>query len=588
MPLLIRRFLDNSFILFAGFIFLTSAYAQPITSASFKIATEEDGSPECFGSTLKFANGNVTDNADGTCSVADQDSGGGGGDSVTVDSSAVDTTAEFTSNDIIWTLADGGAGGPDVITGTVACNGCVDAQDIVENGVGESELGESMDFTATGTWTFSKNASGVFTEYDAIIGDGTNAPAALQIGGTGLYNATFSNANLDLGAAFVIRQEGNLEVGNDPGIEFAFMEGGNTIRMAIPESGADNATAFIRSGTFAGPYSAAVGNDIVSCDQWTTFNDNIDCDTSGTGADLFVQDDLEVEGEIYLSGSIFGDADDASQHQIVFANATADHVLTIPDDTIADLDILIGNGAGTFIYAPLSGDATMDNAGAVTVVDDLHAHVITNIDSFTKANLETQTSDVSDYAEADGDTYTGEHDFNGATFEPPNSTADVALADAGNMHFNTTDEQLSFHSAADGEISGEAAISLLRHWHATLDPAAWWDQETTYRVIPIMTVGVGETEGITITEWEIDYVGGDPTTEFAGDLICDTTADYNRAADATVMDVLDTTAGASSASTGFDSATCANGSKMYIDIDSDPTDANVMIAIDIWFYNEED
>ena len=51
--------------------------------------TEEDGSPECYGYQLKFANGNITDGGDGTCSVADQ-TGAGGGDAITVNTTAVE------------------------------------------------------------------------------------------------------------------------------------------------------------------------------------------------------------------------------------------------------------------------------------------------------------------------------------------------------------------------------------------------------------------------------------------------------------------------------------------------------------------
>lgn len=187
-----------------------------------------------------------------------------------------------------------------------------------------------------------------------------------------------------------------------------------------------------------------------------------------------------------------------------------------------------------------------------------------------------------------GDVASGTYDFGGATLEIPNSASDATLANAGECHLNTTDEQFSCHSAADGEISGEVSISLIRHLPAAFDPAGWYDQESTYRVVPLMTVGDDAPEGITITEWKVNYIGGDPTTELDADLICDTTPDYNPAAGATVMDVLDTTTGASSADTGFDSATCANGSKVYIRFGADPTDANKIIQFDLWFYNEED
>jgi len=186
-------------------------------------------------------------------------------------------------------------------------------------------------------------------------------------------------------------------------------------------------------------------------------------------------------------------------------------------------------------------------------------------------------------------TLAGTIDAGGATsLEIPNGTADVALGAAGQIHLNTTDEQLSFHSAADGEISGEASISLLRHITATFDPSGYYDQETTYRVLPLFTVKDDAPEGITITEWKMNYVKGDPTTELDCDLMCDTTPDYNPAAGATVMDVLDTTTGASTADTGFDSATCANGANVYLRIGADPTDALVIVTFDLWFYNEED
>lgn len=174
------------------------------------------------------------------------------------------------------------------------------------------------------------------------------------------------------------------------------------------------------------------------------------------------------------------------------------------------------------------------------------------------------------------------------TLEIPNGTADEALANGGEISLNTTDEQLTLHSAADGEISGEASISLIQHISIALDPTDVYANESTYRSYPLMYLGDDAVEGITITEWRVAYVGGDPTTELDADLICDTTPDFNTAAGATVMDVLDTTTGASTADTGFDSASCANGSRLYIHFGANPTDANVMIAFDLWYYYEAD
>lgn len=56
----------------------------------------------------------------------------------------------------------------------------------------------------------------------------------------------------------------------------------------------------------------------------------------------------------------------------------------------------------------------------------------------TKANLEAQISDVADFAEADGDTYTGIHDFGGATsLEIPNGATPTVDA-AGEVAVDTT------------------------------------------------------------------------------------------------------------------------------------------------------
>lgn len=83
------------------------------------------------------------------------------GDSVTVNSSAaVDTTANLLDGDIDWTLVDGGVGGPDSITGTVACTGCVGVIDLagesvsiaeLDDGGGEPTGGEFVKVKAGGT-----------------------------------------------------------------------------------------------------------------------------------------------------------------------------------------------------------------------------------------------------------------------------------------------------------------------------------------------------------------------------------------------------------------------------------------------------
>lgn len=62
------------------------------------------------------------------------------GDEVTVNSTTVDTTGNLLDGDVDFSLADGGAGGPDDITATVACTGCIDVTDMASNSVDSAEI----------------------------------------------------------------------------------------------------------------------------------------------------------------------------------------------------------------------------------------------------------------------------------------------------------------------------------------------------------------------------------------------------------------------------------------------------------------
>jgi len=299
---------------------------------------------------------------------------------------------------------------------------------------------------------------------------------------------------------------------------------------------------------------------------------------------------------------------------------------------IAINEIMVGVGAGDASYVSLSGDATLDSAGVLTVADDSHAHVVGNIDAAASATWADQITDelgsgnilFGDQSVSTGDSVTfssveattlteggnavynssddlfiklagdvataGTYDFGEASVvvELPNADSSTALGSAGEVHLNTAHDTLAFHMGASGEVTGEAVISLIRHISAVFDPAGWYDQESTNRVVPLMTVGDDALAGITITEWNMDYVGGDPTTELDADLMCDTTPNWSSTDDSVTMDAVDTTAGTSTATTGFDSATCANGSKLYLHFDADPSDDSVVTIFELYFYNNDD
>lgn len=114
-----RNFLAHIFV---DFLIVSLAYAQPVPSPeSFTQVEEEDGSPICYGYSIKFGNDAVTDNGDGTCSVA--------GVSHLTDLSDVSSSTATAGNIL---LADGNTFGSVSLNTAVATY----AQEAVEDHVG--------------------------------------------------------------------------------------------------------------------------------------------------------------------------------------------------------------------------------------------------------------------------------------------------------------------------------------------------------------------------------------------------------------------------------------------------------------------
>jgi len=141
-------------------------------------------------------------------------------------------------------------------------------------------------------------------------------------------------------------------------------------------------------------------------------------------------------------------------------NDVTDVTLTTPGDGAV---LCFTGTSNNSVDCTVGGDATAtEDAGTLTVVvvDDSHDHVITNIDTFTKAALATQTSDVVEYAEADGEVWTGAHDFGGATsLEIVNGAAPTVDA-AGEIAWDTTatpsvdgEGSLVVHDGGSGSFS---------------------------------------------------------------------------------------------------------------------------------------
>lgn len=143
-------------------VFVQPVFADARTDSTLRIK-EEDGSPSKTPHTLKVTNGTLTDNGDGTVSL---DTGGGAsGDSVTVNTTDTDTTANIKdTTTVTWAVVDGGAGGPDDVQATavdVTCTNCltnteVASSDLATN-VADADYGDIT--VSSGAWTIEDSVT---------------------------------------------------------------------------------------------------------------------------------------------------------------------------------------------------------------------------------------------------------------------------------------------------------------------------------------------------------------------------------------------------------------------------------------------
>ena len=163
---------------------------------------------------------------------------------------------------------------------------------------GGGGLDAATDEAITGLWNFKKSGLGGLTDYDISIGDCDVSPTygIARLGDSIIGRTSYNVASLDLDGSFIIRNVGAPATSN---IEFAFAESTNDVRFAIPKSGAGNATYNPRSMLIAGPAPADDAMVTVGYWQGQGIFDNLVCNTGLDGADLGVQNDLEVEGDIF-------------------------------------------------------------------------------------------------------------------------------------------------------------------------------------------------------------------------------------------------------------------------------------------------
>jgi hypothetical protein len=401
---------------------------------------------------------------------------------------------------------------------------------------------------------------------------------------------------------------------------------GTSQTFATGTSGSDFAiSSASTTHTFNLPTASGSNRGALSSADWTTFNGKVGTSrqltiagtaneiTSSAGAQdlsadrtwtLSLPTDIDLGGKSSLEipnaaaptvnafGEIAGDNDlwAAGRGAPVFYDGTAAVALVgaLVSDAPSNGQVPKWNTGGTITWEDDAGAAGGDSVtvdGAATVDPNFDdggdinfTYSAPTITATVKADSVALTTDTT------GNYAAGDAEAGGAT-KITNGNADATLANAGEMHLNTTDEQLSFHSAADGEISGEASLSLIQHRAWVFDPDAVCDGAIDR--LFLMTIGDQAPEGIIIDEWKLSFEA-DPTTEVDLDLKY---ADaFIGVAGATVIDALDTTNGVSSEDTDANingGAAIANGKVIYLEFGTAYTETGHQIIFELWYHMPE-
>lgn len=323
----------------------TLSFAQP-AGKGFVATSEEDGSPVCFGWQMKFANGNVTDNGDGTCSIADQ-TGGAGVGGWTDNGTDINLT---TSTDNV------GIGGASL--GKLSVDGDTD----------EIQALFQANATQTSNILVMENSAGV----DILTG----ALGGIKTTGLAVSNLVSCNT-IDTDA------NGVMTCGTDSG------GGGNSFETITTPAGtspvADSATDTLTiTETTPFAITGTAGTDTIDF----TVDAGADFDSAGLIKANAVALTTDTTGSYAAGDAEAGAALTGDTATAFFASGTIEHERGGLEADVSAYDGLIGitggaaynqtgtttqiiifDGSGAPTSVALSGQATMTNGGVVTVSD---------------------------------------------------------------------------------------------------------------------------------------------------------------------------------------------------------------------------
>ncbi len=191
-------------------------------------------------------------------------------------------------------VSGGGTGGGDVTAAAVIPDNAIARGDGGAKGI----QGGTPSIADDGVMSVPGLGTGGYTDYDLRVGNVTTPDyGMIQMGNSSIGRTSMVAGAIDLDGTLLCRNISGPVTGD---IEFIWTEStGGTARFALPKSGVGLATYNSRSMLLAGP--APADTDFVKVSYWQGLGifHNLLCDTSGDGADLGVQNDLEVEGDIF-------------------------------------------------------------------------------------------------------------------------------------------------------------------------------------------------------------------------------------------------------------------------------------------------
>ena len=354
---------------------------------------------------------------------------------------------------------------------------------------------------------------------------------AIEIGDTQLLHSNLTVAGMNLNGSFIVR---NAE--SDSLIEFIFATTDNLVRFAIPKAGTDLAIYNPRSKIIGGDLGQEFNNSIVNCSsQGYSF---IDCDTDATGADLGVQDDLEVRGDIFVNGSIISGRINASSLRITSLtdcdtiNTTADGTLVCGNDasggtgsfnpaeldlvnfsllniSINDLDLVNSSFVNTSFQRKLTNLSEEYKPANASNADTLAGEVPSFYLDDTDTNTDTNVTHFSNLTN-DMDFINGT-DINASIRNLTLSSANISVID-GVITMNLSCEQITGSAGlcdGDDATGGGGAT----HWNTSgtsLYPANFSKNVGIGTITPTATLHV---KGTTTSVFNIDNTGNQ-FTEF--------------------------------------------------------------------------